>query len=525
MFRSKEQAAYAKLIEKAVAQPGPPLLAGAAAGLGKTHGFSIPLLQSGKRVALAFSTRALIAQYQASDALHAALQRAPQTSVAELLSRREFATTSAYQTHRQQALQAQVLLLTHAAALIDARTPAYADLRSRDVLLFDEADLLADAAQLRSTFEISTQVLKECQVSVGQPTEVAGLRAIAELVKRKAAAAEDRAAAAAMLYALETPRWYKRVGWSEQGELVLMHAMPGRRLGPLLTDAKRLIFTSGTLQVGGSFDHFVRALGIAQMDPASRHIDPEQHGSLDIFVADRALTRQEQAQRIAQSSRPALVLTTSHAATKELAHLLPDAVTREADETLSHALARCGLGSVLIAAGAWSGLDEPRLRWATVAIPEVPYGLPNQVSGQAMSHYIDSVVCAVRRTNQGLHRGLRSPDAHCKLLLLDARFHRRELKAAIPSRFLAPDGALRNVNEGAAHQVTQRERNVRAAALKLYGYQCMWPGCEVMQAHRLEAHHEVPIAQGERLTRLEDVKIYCANHHRDVHKAIGLAAS
>ncbi len=522
MFRSKEQAAYAKLIEKAIAWPGPPLLAGAAAGLGKTHGFSIPLLQSGKRVALAFSTRALIAQYLASEALHAALQRAPQTSVAELLSRREFATTSAYQAHRQQALQAQVLLLTHAAALIDARTPAYADLRSRDVLLFDEADLLADAAQLRSTFEISTRVLKECHVADGQPTEVTRLRAIVEVVKRKAAEAEDRAAAAAMLYALETPRWYKRVGWSEQGELVLMHAMPGRMLGPLLADAKRVIFTSGTLQVGGSFDHFVRALGIAQLDPASRHIDPAQHGSLDIFVVDRALTRQAQAQRIALAPRPALVLTTSHAATKELALLLPNAVVRAEDEPLAQALARCAQDSVLIAAGAWSGLDEPRLRWATVAIPDVPYGVPNQVSGQAVSHYIDSVVCAVRRTNQGLHRGLRSPDAHCKLLLLDARFNRQELKAAIPSRFLSPDGSLPSIHEGIAHQMTQRERHVRAAALKHYGPQCMWPGCSETQEHRLQAHHEDQIAHGERFTGLQDVKIYCAHHHLDVHHAMRL---
>lgn len=522
MFRSKEQAAYAALIEKAIARPGPPLLAGAAAGLGKTHGFSFPLLQSGKRVAIAFSTRALITQYLGSDALQAAMQIAPQTPVAELLSRRAFATASDYQAHRHQALQAQVLLITHAAALVDARSPAYADLRSRDVLLFDEADLLADAAQLRSTFQISPQVLKECDAPVGQATDTVSLRAIAELVKRKAAEPEDREAAAAMLYALDTPRWYKRVGWSEQGELVLMHAMPGRMLGPLLADAKRVIFTSGTLQVNGSFDHFVRALGIKQIDPASRHIDPVQHGSLDIFVADSALTRQAQAQRIAQAPRPALVLTTSHAATKELVQLLPDAVERGEDEPLAQALARCGQGSVLISAGAWSGLDEPRLRWATVAIPDVPYGVPNQVSGRAVSHYIDSVVCAVRRTNQGLHRGLRSPEAQCKLLLLDARFNRQELKAAIPSRFLSPDGSLPSIYEGIARQMTQRERHVRAAALKHYGPHCMWPGCNETQEHRLQAHHEDQIAHGERFTRLQDVKIYCAHHHLDVHHAMRL---
>ena len=42
-----------------------PLLAGAAAGLGKTHGYSIPLLRSGLRVAIAMSTRQLIAHLRA----------------------------------------------------------------------------------------------------------------------------------------------------------------------------------------------------------------------------------------------------------------------------------------------------------------------------------------------------------------------------------------------------------------------------------------------------------------------------
>ena len=72
-YRSPEQGRYAQLIETAL-RPGPPLLAGAAAGLGKTHGYSIPLVRSGLRVAIAMSTRQLIAQYLESDALRSATQ-------------------------------------------------------------------------------------------------------------------------------------------------------------------------------------------------------------------------------------------------------------------------------------------------------------------------------------------------------------------------------------------------------------------------------------------------------------------
>ena len=87
-FRSKEQTQYAKLIEGAL-QPGPPLLAGAAAGLGKTHGYSVPLIQSGKRVAIAMSTRQLIDQYLESEALRVA-SSGKDVVVVALHSRRQF---------------------------------------------------------------------------------------------------------------------------------------------------------------------------------------------------------------------------------------------------------------------------------------------------------------------------------------------------------------------------------------------------------------------------------------------------
>jgi hypothetical protein len=89
----------------------------------------------------------------------------------------------------------------------------------------------------------------------------------------------------------------------------------------------------------------------------------------------------------------------------------------------------------LLAAGAWSGLDDPRLRWKTVAIPRAPYGPPTVLDSGFLTSYADSRVVALRRTSQGLHRGLRTADAECTLLLLDVRSARPLLREAIPARF------------------------------------------------------------------------------------------
>lgn len=91
------------------------------------------------------------------------------------------------------------------------------------------------------------------------------------------------------------------------------------------------------------------------------------------------------------------MLTTSHDDTARPGALLPGAVVRGRDEPLVDAVARCGDDAILVAAGAWSGLDSPRLRWRTVLLPKVPYGQPVELSGQHLTHFIDSRVTAVRR--------------------------------------------------------------------------------------------------------------------------------
>jgi Rad3-related DNA helicase len=515
-YRSPEQLRYARLIEGAL-KPGPPLLAGAAAGLGKTRGYSIPLIRSGLRVAIAMSTRQLIDQYLASDALQVA-QEGQAVTVVALQTRRHFESDKAYSAHREQALAAQVLVVTHAAALIDSFRPDYAGLRQRDVVLFDEADLLADAADLRSTFRLEADTLSACGAKNLSPTEAA------ERVQREVSAPEDRAAAKAILYALAHPAAYKVVGFEEDGALVLRHRMPGRMLKPLVRDAPRTIFTSGTLQVSGRFDHFVRALGLEVIAPESRHIDPAHHGQLTVVVATDELDLNAMAKRIAAAARPTLVLTTSHAMTQALGQCLPGAVVRGADETLADAVQRCPDDGILVAAGAWTGLDAPRLRWKTVAIPKAPYGPPVTIDGEQITHYIDSQVVAVRRTNQGLHRGLRTPDATCTLLLLDPRSSRAALREAIPQRFQVDwQGFEEGSQAMQSHLKRERNASLRATALKHHGAKCKAEGCAVSSPHLLDVHHTRPIAEGERRTTLDEVVVLCKNHHADAHHKLRMA--
>lgn len=515
-YRSPEQLRYAQLIETAL-RPGPPLLAGAAAGLGKTHGYSIPLVQSGLTVAIAISTRQLIAQYLASDALQAATQGHP-VRIMALLTRKHFERESEYLAHRDMALGAQVLLITHAAALIDSIQPGYAQLRERDVILFDEADQLGDAADLRSTFRISPETLTACNAS-GLTAEAA-----AQLVHQLAPTPEDKCSASAIRYALENKAFYKVVGFEEDGALTLKHRMPGRMLKPLIRDAPRCIFTSGTLQVNDRFDHFISALGLNAIAPESCHIDPTHHGELTVQQEAEKLTPQEMAERIAAAERPTLVLTTSHQLAQALGKHLPMAVVREPKEPLSDAVNRCPDDGILVAAGAWAGLDAPRLRWKTVVIPQTPYGPPVSIEGQQLTRYIDSQVVALRRTNQGLHRGLRTPDAHCTLLLLDPRSGRDALIQAIPMRFRI-DRQFFDEGERLLQTHYTRERNeaLRSAALKHLGQLCKIPGCGITATHLLEVHHTRPIAQGERRTTLEEVVVLCKNHHAEAHHQLKLA--
>jgi 5-methylcytosine-specific restriction endonuclease McrA len=237
------------------------------------------------------------------------------------------------------------------------------------------------------------------------------------------------------------------------------------------------------------------------------------------------MTSAQKAAQITSVPRPTLVLTTSHVDAQVLGALIPGAAVRAADEPIAETLARCPDDGILIAAGAWSGLDTPRLRWKSVVLPKAPYGPPIELNGQQLTHYIDSRVVAIRRINQGLHRGLRSPDASCELVLQDPRCSRSELREAIPERFKVDWVRL---DEGGRREVTlsEAERNpaVRKMALAHYGALCSWNGCSVTGLHLLEVHHRDPISEGKRRTTLADLVVLCRNHHAEEHFRMKTAA-
>jgi hypothetical protein len=232
------------------------------------------------------------------------------------------------------------------------------------------------------------------------------------------------------------------------------------------------------------------------------------------------MTSEQVALRIAAAERPVLVLTTSHALTAELGSLCRGSVARLPGETLADVLARCADDAILIAAGAWSGLDDPRLRWKTVVIPKTPYLRPTMLDEKQVTRYLDSKVVAIRRTYQGLHRGLRTPEAHCTLLLLDPRSGRDELREAIPARFKVD---WESFEEGSlvvrTHLAQEKTRSaaLRNAALKHHGARCSHAGCQATAVHLLDVHHLIPVSLGERKTTLTDVVVLCKNHHADAH--------
>jgi len=134
---------------------------------------------------------------------------------------------------------------------------------------------------------------------------------------------------------------------------------------------------------------------------------------------------------------------------------------------------------------------------------------------------VDSKVVAIRRTNQGLHRGLRTTDATCTLLLLDPDSRRADLRQAIPRRFLVD---WDSVAEGSlvlrTHFARERKKGLREKTLSRRGQHCEHPGCTATQEHLLEVHHLNPIANGPRDTVTDDLRVLCKNHHADAHQAM-----
>ena len=493
MYRSKEQTQFASRVEAHLTSGGAPLLLEGAAGLGKTRAYLAPLLATGKPVALCVPTRALATQLLASNDMAAV--RSGQ-SIEIFTPRRNFDALAEYKAHKQACRAADVLICTHQAALIDVLADgALLGLKDRHAVLFDEADQLPDAAALRFECAIDAYTFGALGIKPGANHR----KTIDEVMKalpRYAADLEEPAAVKAacrgLMDALDDPVWYQRVGLDEDGALRLVHQLPARVLKRLLTHP-RLVFVSATLTVNASFDDFKRALGLKETSPWSAVIEPARHGQLDVvseaWDKDAPDHLAKVAAHVAALQGAVLVMFASHEDANLLYSMISGATVRGNDEatgqleSTGQAAARmeAGGGNVLVAAGAWAGLDTPT-RWRHVVMPKAPYGPPTILDEHAVSRYVDSRNTAVRRFRQGLARGLRTPDAVCTLHLLDARFDRAEFVKSLPIRFAQAYQARFGTVE-----LRTRQADFRKRIFEKFNGRCPISGCDEPSA--LEAAH------------------------------------
>jgi Rad3-related DNA helicase len=522
MFRSPEQANFSAIVARHLAQPDGPLLMEGATGLGKTRAYLAAVMQAaarGRRITIALPSHQLIDQLLASSDL-AATQRAGVRVVA-FRPARGFDARADYRAQRDAAMAAEVMLCTSAAVIIDQRLAGgYNGATVRDYIVFDEADQLPDAAALQSDCEISAVQLKQLGIVAESAHQAA-----TEVLGKQALEPEVRAAALMILEAIDEPAWFHRAGVTDAGGIMLFHKMPGRLL-KRIANRDAVAFVSATLTVGGRFDDFRRSLGIQRQSDLSSVIEPERHGQLAFVVADALVDTDEwldlTTATVTQASArgTVLVVTPSHALAQTLGSRIAGATVRGPDETASQAAERMGSSRVLIAAGAWAGLDTAT-PWKTIVVPRVPYERPVVLDGEIESRFLDTRNTAVRRMRQVIGRGLRTPDAQCTICILDGRY--RNIEAFVPQRFRL-NWSDRTFQEGQRRDVTlsriERDPSVRKAALAHYGLKCMGCGFVPKVVSQLEVHHLNPVAEGgERLTGLGDVAVLCANCHRWAHSA------
>jgi len=516
MFRSAEQDHFYRLLASHIRSPDAPLLLEGGTGIGKTRACLAALLQSGRRVAVVLPTHQLIDQMLMSDDL--AFTRGT-AAVAAFRPAGIFDQRREYEANKREAVDAQLMFCTAASVIIDQRLAGeYNGAIKRDYLLFDEADQLPDMAALQSDFSITQAELLESGISATKLPDA--LEAILAKPPR-AVKAETRAAARIILDAYQQPAWYQSAGINDDGDILLTHKLPGRLLKKI-SNMANVAFVSATLTVGGRFSDFQNAMGITHISRLSGVVEPEHHGALTFHMCPMVVDTPEWLDMIVQLANeapaPVLIATPSHNLSVMLGENLPQAVVRSGDETAAQAAGRVNAGGMLIAAGAWAGLDTP-LRWRSIIVPRVPFGQPVVIDGETTTRYFDARNTAVRRLRQVIGRGLRSPDAVCSVYLLDARASK--LNGFVPERFAAAWLARKTYLEGERKELTlsraERDPAVRRAALNHYGRKCM--ACDFVPRAdaQLDVHHLDPIAEGQRRTALADLVVLCANCHRLAH--------
>lgn len=495
-----------------MATPDAPLLIEGGVGLGKTRAYLAAVVQSGQRVAIVLPTHALIHQLMASSDAAATLDGVDAVAFRPV---RFFDSRPEYEAHRAAARAARVMICTAASVIIDQRLSGeYNSVTTdRDYILFDEADQLPDMAALQSDFTITARDLSGLNIKLTTAADT-----VAAIINKppRVVEPEIRAAAKVIAEALAEPVWYQSAGLDDEGGIVLTHKLPGRLLKKV-SNRPAVAFVSATLSIGGRFNDFRNVMGIGAISHLSSLIEPARHGELSVTVRDIDVESPEWLPNVVEAihsaARPCLVVTPSHALSEMLGALIPNAVARTVDDNISDLAQRLGDDGVLIAAGAWAGLDTP-VRWASVIVPRVPFGAPVVVDGEVTTSYLDARNTAVRRLRQAAGRGLRSPDAVCSIVVLDSRT--ANLPRWVPERFDMPtfvEGERKEVTDSKA----ERHPAVRRAALRHYGSKCMVCDFVPRVESQLDVHHRDPIAEGARETTLPDLAVLCANCHRLAH--------
>jgi Rad3-related DNA helicase len=520
MFRSAEQTNFYQKLKVHLSNPDAPLLLEGTTGLGKTRAYLAAVadaVSAGKKIALIFPTHMLIEQLISSSDRKAVLPKS--VSVHAFLPRSRFESQGDYALQRQQARSADVLVATSASVIIDQRLKGeYNGAITRDVLIFDEADQLPEAAALQSDCEITGNELSELGIKA-----ISAKQAVTEVLSKRDASLEIRAIAMLILEEIDEPAWYKSVGLTEDGGVMLYHRLPGRLL-KRISNQKNVAFISATLSIGGTFDDFRRSMGIVEQSHLSGIIEPKNHGTVRFHVADLEVNSQEwlagTIKAIEDAPKPCLVVTPSHDLAETLIGFIHKSVLRTREETTSKAASRMGEAETLIAAGAWAGLDTP-IQWASVIVPRIPYDRPIVLDDQIESSFLHTRSTAIRRMRQVIGRGLRTPDSHCEIFILDRRY--KNIESFIPLRF-QQDWSNKAFTEGKRVEVTlskaERDPSVRRKALSHYGKRCVVCNFQPKVDSQLEVHHLFPVASGgERVTSITDVAVLCANCHRLAHSS------
>lgn len=427
MFRSNEQKKYAECVIDALKHKvsflnGP-------AGIGKTRAYLISLLATSHRLLISVPTTQLIEQLLQSEDLHVTQGN---KNVQAFYSKRFLDNDEvAYLENKELCACADVVIATHAMVIRDRLSGGQIlNLDSFDVLLFDEADKLPDAASLQMDGLISNYWLKK--LGTEEPDKI--IKAIKKLSEPSEESRYIQSIATIMLNNQSEDSWGTIAKTSSGLEIKFKN--PAKILKKFMTTSETIIMmTSGTLCIDDDFKFFEDAVGI--YDAKQYSVDVSYHGTLSFTLADRRLpkpknwsdteNRNEDDQlfiqywsgaiKMADKERGnVLVLSTSSAITRDLHHLV-GGVMQESGEKLSETLLRYQ-GGILILHSGWEGLDC-QFSFSDIVIPKIPFPPPDEMLELT---YLNSLQKAIRKLNQGFSRGIRRPDQACHIWVLDPRF-------------------------------------------------------------------------------------------------------